>query len=181
MSNLSNSNDDVASIHQPPIQASKLQSLQSSNSSVGSLTYGNQSQLPHLPIPTLEETIGRFPKVVEALQTKEQQEETKRICEEFLQGEGPVLQELLLKYEQEGVASGKIGSYIEEFWNESYLAPDESVVMNLNPFFVLEGGPDPKIAQDQLRRAASLCFASLKLASRLKRETLSPDVFKGKP
>lgn len=29
-------------------------------------------------------------------------------------------------------------SYVEEFWNESYLQPDASVVLNLNPYFVLE-------------------------------------------
>lgn len=41
--------------------------------------------------------------------------------------------------------------------------------------------PDPKTANDQLRRAASLCFASVKLASMLKHETLKPDVLKGTP
>lgn len=57
----------------------------------------------------------------------------------------------------------------------------QSVVLNLNPFFVLEEGPDRKTATDQIRRAASLAFASIKLASRLKHETLDPDVFKGRP
>ena len=71
-------------------------------------------------------------------------------------------------------------SYVEEFWNESYLKPDASVVLNLNPYFVLEEGPDPKIANDQLHRAASLCFASIKMASSLRNQTLKPDIFKGK-
>jgi Choline/Carnitine o-acyltransferase len=55
------------------------------------------------------------------------------------------------------------------------------VVLNLNPYFVLEEGPDPKIAKDQLHRAASLCFASVKMASSLRNQTLKPDIFKGKP
>ena len=29
-------------------------------------------------------------------------------------------------------------SYIEEFWYESYLSHSDSVVLSLNPFFVLE-------------------------------------------
>jgi len=70
---------------------------------------------------------------------------------------------------------------VEEFWNEAYLQPDSSLVLNLNPYFVLEESPDPKIAKDQLRRAASLCFASVKMASALRTQTLSPDIFKGKP
>jgi carnitine O-acetyltransferase len=60
------------------------------------------------------------------------------------------------------------------------LAPDTSVVLNLNPFFVLENSPDPKIAKDQIRRAASLCFASVKMASQLNNEMLKPDTFRGK-
>jgi carnitine O-acetyltransferase len=54
-------------------------------------------------------------------------------------------------------------------------------VLNLNPFFVLEDGPDPKIAKDPLRRAASLTFCAIKLASSIRDETVLPDTFKGKP
>jgi hypothetical protein len=98
-------------------------------------TYSAQHKLPHLPIPTLQETMAKFPKVLESLQSKEQQEETKRECDEFLKTDGPILQQLLIEYEQEGFQKGEIGSYVEEFWNESYLSPDTSVVLNLNPFF----------------------------------------------
>jgi carnitine O-acetyltransferase len=115
------------------------------------------------------------------LQDESQREETRNVVQEFSLTSGPVLQSLLQRYEREGLQSGTIGSYVEEFWDESYLSPDSSVVLNLNPFFVLEGGPDPKSAQDQLRRAASLCFASLKMASMLKHETLTPDTFRGTP
>jgi carnitine O-acetyltransferase len=54
-------------------------------------------------------------------------------------------------------------------------------VLNLNPFFVLEEGPDPKTAKDQICRASALAFASVKLASRVVHETLTPDVFRDKP
>jgi carnitine O-acetyltransferase len=166
--------------HQPQ-SAQSLLSSKSSYDSIGSITYGSQGLLPRLPIPTLEETLEKFPKVLEALQDEQEREETKRVVEEFLAGPGPVLQQALMDYEAAAVEAGGIGSYVEEFWNESYLAGDSSVVLNLNPFFVLEEGPDPKIAKDQLHRAASLCFAALKLASQLKDETIPPDTFKGKP
>jgi len=143
-------------------------------------TYSNQSELPRLPIPTLEETLQRFPSKLAALQNSEQRKETKQIAEEFLKGEGPQLQELLLQYEEEGRKAGTIGSYVEEFWNDSYLAPPYSVVLNLNPFFLLEDGPDPDHDKDQIGRASSLLFASLKFASMLKSETLAPDEFRGK-
>ena len=56
----------------------------------------------------------------------------------FLKTDGPVLQKLLMEYEQKGREEGTIGSFVEEFWTDAYLTPDSSVVMNLNPFFVLE-------------------------------------------
>jgi hypothetical protein len=166
---------------QAPQSAKSLQSLQSSCSSVGSITYGSQGMLPRLPVPTLEATLKKLPMVLEALQDDQEREDTKRVVEEFLTGPGPVLQQALIDYEADAVASGTFGSYVEDFWNECYLAPDTSVVLNLNPFFVLEQGPDPKTATDQLHRAASLCFAALKIASQLKDETMPPDTFKGRP
>ena len=57
---------------------------------------------------------------------------------QFLEEDGPKLQQLLVEYEREGREKGTLGSYVEEFWSDAYLAPDSSVVMNLNPFFVLE-------------------------------------------
>jgi hypothetical protein len=106
----------------------------------GSITYGRQAELERLPIPTLQETLEKFPKFLEALQSHKEQQETQRVVQEFLQGPGPALQQALVDYERQGYESGEFGSYVEEFWNEAYLAPDSSVVLNLNPFFVLEGG-----------------------------------------
>lgn len=148
-----------------------------------SITFRGQADLPALPIPSLEETLNKLLKHLEALQDDEEQRlEAKRSVLEFLQGDGPKLQQLLLDYDRQGRASGEIGSYVEEFWNDAYLTPDASVVLNLNPFFVLEGAADPKIATgDPIRRAASLCFASVKLASSLRNEKFKPDTFRGKP
>ena len=99
-----------------------------------------------------------------------------------------------------------VASYIEEWFNESYLVPDSSVslflfsflfislhvwtddsilfclqvVLNLNPFFLLEDDPTPH-GTSQAARAASLVFSSLKFVSALKFERLQPDVWRGKP
>jgi carnitine O-acetyltransferase len=34
-----------------------------------------------------------------------------------------------VEYDRFGRENGLIGSYVEEFWNDSYLAPDSSVVL----------------------------------------------------
>ena len=127
----------------------------------GANTYAGQSSLPRLPIPTLEETLDRFPAAVSALLSTSRDDdstnnntntnggntnnnnskEMKECIEEihkFLTTDGPKLQKLLVEYDQQGKEDGKVGSYVEEFWTDAYLAPDSSVVMNLNPFFVLE-------------------------------------------
>jgi hypothetical protein len=95
-----------------------------------SVTFGGQTELPPLPIPSLEETLNKFLKSLEALQEYEGQKQTaKRVVLEFLQTDGPALQRLLVDYDRNGRRQGRIGSYVEEFWNDAYLAPDASVVM----------------------------------------------------
>lgn len=157
-------------------------------------TFGTQDSLPPLPIPSLEETMDKFLRHLEALEVDGDPEDrriTEQVVREFLLDmrqednsaeivSGPVLQELLVNYDRDGRANGTIGSYVEEFWSEAYLAPDSSVVLNLNPYFLLEESPDPKLVGNQIRRAASLCFASVKMVSQIKNETLKPDTFRGK-
>lgn len=173
------------------------------------ITYAGQPNLPRLPIPSLEETLERFPDLVTAIVKKEEMEELRKEVTKFLETDGPVVQKLLMEYEQKGREEGKVGSFVEEFWTDAYLTPDSSVVMNLNPFFVLEvcshfslfaycirpyvntyvfdtaqcltqDGPDTKKSNSQSRRAASLCFSAIKFASSLKNENIVPDSFRGK-
>lgn len=50
----------------------------------------------------------------------------------FLVTDGPALHERLVDY-----ASTR-ASFIEEWWTDSYLSHADSVVLSLNPFFILE-------------------------------------------
>ena len=146
-------------------------------------TYAGQGGLARLPIPSLEETLERFTTTVTPLLlSSAEREACKKEVANFLQTDGPLLQKLLVEYDEKGKSDGTLGSFVEEFWSDAYLAPDSSVVMNLNPFFVLEDGPDQKkLSKEQCGRAASLCFSAIKFASSLKNETIIPDAFRGKP
>ena len=55
-----------------------------------------------------------------------------------------------------------------------------AVVLNLNPFFLLEDDPTPA-RNDQVTRAASLTISALSFVRALRREELPPDNFRGKP
>lgn len=130
--------------------------------------------LPRLPIPPLEDTCARYIQVLEPLQTPKEHQRTKAVVERFLKTEGPSLHEHLQEY-----ASTR-ASYIEEFWYESYLQHSDSVVLNLNPFFILEDDPTPSRG-NQLTRAASLILASVGFIHDLRTDQLEPDNVRGIP
>ncbi|SPO22045.1 related to carnitine acetyl transferase FacC [Ustilago trichophora] len=140
----------------------------------GGKTFEGQSKLPHLPIPTLEETCERYLSSLQPLQTSEQHATTKRVVQDFLNNDGPVIQKQLQEY-----ASTR-ASYIEEFWDESYLQASDSVVLNLNPFFILEDDPTPTRG-NQLMRTANLILASLAFIHDLRTGVLEPDSVRGTP
>ncbi len=183
INNSSHSNHQDLAVEEANTRANTMSTSTSTSTSTFSSTYASQSSLPRLPIPSLEETAERFLETVQPLLTPAQYEETKIIVEKFLSDDGEngaqKLQSILQAYDAEGEADNSIGSYIEEFWNDAYLAPDTSTVLNLNPFFLLEDDPDAKIAKNQIMRASSLCYNSLKFAAALKNETVTPDSFKG--
>ncbi|KAK9468345.1 acyltransferase ChoActase/COT/CPT [Lipomyces arxii] len=138
------------------------------------ITFAGQDKLSKLPIPSLNDTIERYLSVVKPLQSAKEHEDTQEAAREFLLKQGPELQEKLLAY-----ASTR-SSYIEQFWYDSYLNFDNPVVLNLNPFFLLEDDPTPA-RTDQVTRAASLVVSTLSFVRALRREELSPDTVRGKP
>ncbi|KAI9445883.1 acyltransferase ChoActase/COT/CPT [Lactarius indigo] len=139
-----------------------------------SRTWAHQSQLPILPIPPLEDTCRRYLTALKALQDGRDHENTKRAVQAFLNGDGPRIQQSLIEYAK------KKPSYIEDFWYESYLSHSDSVVLALNPFFVLENDPTPSRCT-QLPRAASLILSSLGFIHDLRTGILEPDTVRGIP
>ncbi|KAL7421318.1 carnitine O-acetyltransferase yat1 [Cryptotrichosporon argae] len=134
-----------------------------------------QPSLPKLPVPKLQDTCKRYLRALEGLQDEDEHERTKKAVDEFLSsGEGETWQKKLEDY-----AAG-VDSYIEEFWYESYLSHSESVVLSLNPFFVLSSDVTPRV-DPQLSRAASLILSSLLFIHDLRNGELPPDTVRGTP
>ncbi|KAH8089167.1 acyltransferase ChoActase/COT/CPT [Filobasidium floriforme] len=136
-------------------------------------TWAYQDDLPKLPVPKLEDTCRRYLRALEGLQDHDEHEKTKKIVEAFLQQEGPKWQEKLIAYDK------TVDSYIEEFWYESYLQFQESVVLSLNPFFVLSTDVTPA-RNNQLTRASTLIYSSLCFIHDLHQGVLEPDTIRGK-
>ncbi|PMD56459.1 uncharacterized protein K444DRAFT_645161 [Hyaloscypha bicolor E] len=138
------------------------------------ITFAAQDKLPKLPIPDLESSTSKYLAALKPLQTPREHAETQQAVDEFLKAEGPELQERLKKY-----ATGKT-SYIEQFWYDSYLNFDNPVVLNLNPFFLLEDDPTPA-RNNQVTRAASLVVSALSFVRAVRKEELPPDTIRGTP
>nr|XP_019008930.1 carnitine O-acetyltransferase [Kwoniella pini CBS 10737]OCF47711.1 carnitine O-acetyltransferase [Kwoniella pini CBS 10737] len=132
--------------------------------------------LPKLPIPPLKETLNKYLISLKELQTNEEHLKTKEIIKEFLKpnGEGEKWQKKLKEYSKDK------DSYIEEFWYESYLSHSDSVVLSLNPFFVLSSDVTPR-SDPQLSRAASLILSSLSFIHDLRNGYLQADTVRGIP
>ncbi|EFE31503.1 uncharacterized protein ARB_01651 [Trichophyton benhamiae CBS 112371] len=128
------------------------------------ITFANQNSLPKLPIPDLESTCSKYLEALAPLQSTKEHETTRVAVKEFMEAEGPGLQEKLKKY-----ATSK-SSYIEQF----------SVVLNLNPFFLLADDPTPA-RNNQVTRAASLVVSALSFVRAVRKEELAPDTVRGKP
>ncbi|RMZ91342.1 hypothetical protein DV736_g1421, partial [Chaetothyriales sp. CBS 134916] len=138
------------------------------------ITYASQDKLPKLPIPDLESTMKKYLESLAPLQSAREHEETRAAARDFQQHDGVELQDKLKKY-----ASNKT-SYIEQFWYDSYLNYDNPVVLNLNPFFLLEDDPTPA-RNNQVTRAASLVISSLCFVRAVRKEELPPDTIRGTP
>lgn len=144
------------------------------------MTFQFQDKLLKLPIPNLEETCAHYLSALKPLQTEHEFQRTAAAVEKFLKdGTGHYLDSELRQY------SETRNSYIEQFWYDSYLTYDSPVVLNLNPFFLLEDDPfnnESTCLNPQVKRAAALTLSSLKFIRALKNETLPVDTMRnGKP
>ncbi|KAK1968787.1 choline/Carnitine O-acyltransferase [Colletotrichum eremochloae] len=163
--------------HERPRQSTKdaySMAVYTEKSVEGGVTFAAQDKLKHLPIPELEDTAQKYLKALKPLQSAREHAETKQAVQEFLRHDGPLLQEKLKAYAQDKT------SYIEQFWYDSYLNFDNPVVLNLNPFFLLEDDPTPA-RNNQVTRAASLVVSALEFVRAVRKEELPPDNIKGQP
>ncbi|KAF2736878.1 carnitine acetyl transferas-like protein [Polyplosphaeria fusca] len=138
------------------------------------ITFAHQDKLPALPIPELDSSCKKYLAALKPLQSPKEHHDTIASIHDFLKADGPALQEKLKKY-----ATGK-ANYIEQFWYDSYLNFDNPVVLNLNPFFLLEDDPTPA-RNNQVTRAASLVVSALSFVRAVRREELPPDTLRGQP
>lgn len=88
----------------------------------------NPDNLPHLPLPKLEDTLEKYVRSVEPLLPKDKFERTVRLIEDFVKGKGLHLHELLQKKAETNE------NWLSDWWLKyAYLAYRSPVVVHSNP------------------------------------------------
>mmetsp|Transcript_11984 Transcript_11984/g.19507 ORF Transcript_11984/g.19507 Transcript_11984/m.19507 type:complete len:633 (-) Transcript_11984:1471-3369(-) len=143
----------------------------------GSRLYGRQGQVPRLPVPPLEHTMGIFLESVKPLVTAEEFVETKRKVDEFVKsGQAEILQNRLKELD----AKRSNSSWFIKAWNElAYLGYRDSVVWNVSYFLQLKD--EPAFAMSPTRRAARFVYHSLFFRELVVSGDLDPDMRKKVP
>ncbi|KAJ1824259.1 hypothetical protein GGH91_000824 [Coemansia sp. RSA 2671] len=151
-------------------------------------TFANQQRLPRLPVPALEDTVGRYLKSVRPLLSAAEYSQTERAASTFTKDSelGPILQRRLLKVDAEAPHS-----WLEDIWlKKAYLEWRDPSYINVNWFALLADNPDFPLATDaargrptpvQIGRAARLITHMLEMNEALNREELPADMQRDGP
>jgi carnitine O-acetyltransferase len=144
--------------------------------------WSRQSEVPHLPLPLVEDTMRRFERYVKPLLSIAELDRARSHIRSFLEsGDADTLQAELERIQQES----ETGSYIEGFWNSMYLELRDSQMINTTPFLLLgldfpEDTPS-RGAHNQLERAAAVAYKVADFEARIRTGQLEPDADKSGP
>jgi carnitine O-acetyltransferase len=137
-------------------------------------TFGNEKDLPQVPLPSLDDSCDRFLEWCAPLLTEKEIAETKDAVAEFQRpdGPGPVLHAALEEYDR----SGGVHSWLDTFWPYRYLGRRDRIALNANFIFLFR-----ESGEDQVERASALVASAVDYKRRVDEETLPPAVQKGRP
>ncbi|KAK6203534.1 carnitine O-acetyltransferase mitochondrial precursor [Scheffersomyces amazonensis] len=134
-----------------------------------------QSQLPKLPVPSLQETGAKYLRSIEPYLTPEQLKSTSSKVNNFINGEGQVLQSRLVDFAQSK------DNWLAEFWDDyAYMSYRDPVVPYVSYFFSHKD-VNNQIGKDQLLKATLLTYYTVEFLEQVQNETLAPEIIKGNP
>ncbi|KAH8894035.1 acyltransferase ChoActase/COT/CPT [Thozetella sp. PMI_491] len=136
-----------------------------------------QESLPRLPVPTLEETAGRYLKSLKPLLTSSELAASTKAVEAFIAPSGPgrKLQEKLIARREDP----KHKNWIYEWWNDAaYLSYRDPVVPYVSYFY---SHRDDRRRRDPAKRAAAISTAALSFKQQVDQGTLEPEFMKKLP
>ncbi|WP_330229979.1 choline/carnitine O-acyltransferase [Nocardia sp. NBC_00508] len=142
-------------------------------------TFAADDQLPRVPLPTLEDSCGRFLQWCEPLLTADELAATRAAVDDLLRVDGPgrTLQAALAEYD----ATPGVGSWLDLFWPSRYLGRRDRIALNANFFFLFreETPLATSTAATQVDRAAGIISAAVDYKLALDQEAIAPVTQRG--
>ena len=136
-----------------------------------------EESLPHLPIPTLEETAQRYLKSVHPLLSQTEYEHTQKAVEAFIApgSIGHTLQKRLNERREDP----NIRNWLSEWWNHAaYLGYRDPIVPYVSYFY---SHRDDRRRRDPAKRAAAISTATLEFKRQVDECSLEPEYMKKLP
>jgi carnitine O-acetyltransferase len=146
--------------------------------------YQNQSSLPKLPVPSVEETLQRFlPTALPLAESKTEQRALEQAVARF-PAQAQQLQERLL--EKASDLSNQKSSWLQHWWNTlGYLQVRDSVVINVSYYFhfaddttvgaASTSGSNSSTSTAQIQRAAAILYAAGQYRNQVASGALAPE------
>jgi carnitine O-acetyltransferase len=127
--------------------------------------YQNQDKLPHLPVPSLEDTIALFlPTAMPLARNEQERQSLHEACQSFV-SQAQCLQDRLLRRRDD--CSQMWSSWLQLWWNQlGYLQERGSNALHVSYFFQLADDPDvdPNDPTGALQRSAALLHSTVSYA-----------------
>ncbi|MBF6474487.1 MULTISPECIES: choline/carnitine O-acyltransferase [Nocardia] len=124
-------------------------------------TFAADDHLPRVPLPTLEDSCGRFLQWCEPLLTADELAATRVAVDDLLRPDGPgrTLHAALAEYD----ATPGVGSWLDLFWPSRYLGRRDRIALNANFFFLFRDDTPLAVstAATQVDRAAGIISAAV--------------------
>eukprot|EP01138_Halocafeteria_seosinensis_P004763 gb/GECG01004870.1/.p1 GENE.gb/GECG01004870.1/~~gb/GECG01004870.1/.p1 ORF type:complete len:502 (+),score=47.78 gb/GECG01004870.1/:1-1506(+) len=203
------SNTSSVPLREHPVQSSPDHHKPHVSAESGTAARQDQSHLPELPIPPLEQSVNKFLEAAKPLLSEKQCKSLEKTAQEFIgsdrrgsrssptdddaaeKSEGQRLQEALLNWKErerarlrDELGRDKVEEfmpphYLDRYWSEAYLGQRSSIAINTNPFFVLEDDSTPN-RNSQVARATSLIISTLAFYRMWKTGELPADEWRDK-
>ncbi|KAI3631538.1 hypothetical protein MIR68_010421 [Amoeboaphelidium protococcarum] len=142
------------------------------------LTFGYQSKLPMLPVPTLKDTAEKYLRSIypafrqQGPEGEKNYEQHVKLVNDFFKDPKVLQAQNQLEQRASDMAKHR-KSWLIDWWNDyAYMGYRDSVVLNVSYFFQFKDDP---YRRDQCVRAASIIQEAMKFRSMLNEQSLHPD------
>lgn len=134
-----------------------------------------QKELPKLPVPSLDETTGKYLKSIQPYLSSEQFAKSSEIVEDFKNGKGQELQSRLSEFAKDK------DNWLAEYWDDyAYLSFRDPIVPFISYFFSHKD-LNNEIGKSQLLKSTLISYYTIQFMESVQNETLEPEIIKGNP